>query len=486
MLEKYIEKDILRQVKILEYFYERRQLTMQELIDDLNVNKKTIIKDFSKIEQSIENMAYFKATDKGKIKFHLIEDKSSLELVKKIYNRSLFLRTCCRYLMGEKKCITYVEEEYISVSKAFKLRKEVQNFLKVSGYLDEEEMETKNELKKRFFLLSIWMRSNLLDKYILKEKYLMATEIATKILKYFNKITNLREKDLFIKGVYLMLNSSGLDTISRQVLEIDEDDSIIEDLSLLIEDIIFIEKVEIKYLMILFYLLPSNFSNYSVITMDLKLQENYLLKQKEIFEYTQLFEKYFRVRLSNESVFLKVMIYFVLCSYFDIQSYLLEPHIIITQEQVKTFNNIKKLTMEWKKNHPIETSKYNVTESLLKRMTLDMDFFLNEYQKKPILLTIVAKNDISHILFREYIIECINCTKITIDDVLYYSLSDVKYYPRKWRHVIVCEESLMSEKIVKNIGSEIIPISRYKMKESRSNLLSVLSNGKNNIGEIQK
>ncbi|RBS35851.1 helix-turn-helix domain-containing protein [Enterococcus faecium] len=32
MLEKYIEKDILRQVKILEYFYERRQLTMQELI----------------------------------------------------------------------------------------------------------------------------------------------------------------------------------------------------------------------------------------------------------------------------------------------------------------------------------------------------------------------------------------------------------------------------------------------------------------------
>ncbi|EMF0408984.1 HTH domain-containing protein, partial [Enterococcus faecium] len=119
MLEKYIEKDILRQVKILEYFYERRQLTMQELIDDLNVNKKTIIKDFSKIEQSIENVACFKVTDKGRINF---------------------------YLMGETKYITYVEEEYISVSKAFKLRKEVQKFLKVSGYLNEEERETKNEL----------------------------------------------------------------------------------------------------------------------------------------------------------------------------------------------------------------------------------------------------------------------------------------------------------------------------------------------------
>lgn len=154
MLEKYIEKDILRQVKILEYFYERRQLTMQELIDDLNVNKKTIIKDFSKIEQSIENVACFKVTDKGRINF---------------------------YLMGETKYITYVEEEYISVSKAFKLRKEVQKFLKVSGYLNEEERETKNELKKRFFLLSIWMRSNLLDKYILNEKYLIATEIADKV-----------------------------------------------------------------------------------------------------------------------------------------------------------------------------------------------------------------------------------------------------------------------------------------------------------------
>ncbi|WP_162781261.1 hypothetical protein [Enterococcus faecium] len=404
-------------------------------------------------------MACFKVTDKGRINF---------------------------YLMGETKYITYVEEEYISVSKAFKLRKEVQKFLKVSGYLNEEERETKNELKKRFFLLSIWMRSNLLDKYILNEKYLIATEIATKILKYFNKITNLREKDLFIKGIYLMLNSSGLDTISRQVLEIDEDDPILEDLSLLLEDIVFIEKVEIKYLMILFYLLPSNFSNYSVITMDLKMQENYLLKHKEIFEYIQLFEKYFRVRLSDKSVFIKVMLYFVLCSYYDMQSYLLEPHIIITHEQTKTFNKIKDLTLEWKKIYPIETSKYNITESLLKRMTLDMDFFLTEHQKKPILLTIVAKNDISHILFREYIIECMNCTKITIDDVLYYSLSDVKCYPRKWRHVIVCEESLISEKGIQNIGSEIISISRYNMKESRSNLLAVLSSGKNSISEVQE
>ncbi|ENZ7286455.1 hypothetical protein ACG7XE_002364, partial [Enterococcus faecium] len=99
---------------------------------------------------------------------------------------------------------------------------------------------------------------------------------------------------------------------------------------------------------------------------------------------------------------------------------------------------------------------------------------------------IVAKNDISHILFREYIIECMNCTKITIDDVLYYSLSDVKCYPRKWRHVIVCEESLISEKGIQNIGSEIISISRYNMKESRSNLLAVLSSGKNSISEVQE
>lgn len=478
MLEKYIEKDILRQVKILEYFYERRQLTMQELIDDLNVNKKTIIKDFSKIEQCIEHMAYFKVTDKGKINFYLIENKNSLELVKKIYNRSLFLRTCCRYLMGEKKYITYVEEEYISVSKAFKLRKEVQNFLKVSGYLNETEKETENELKKRFFLLSIWMRSDLLDEYILNEKYLIATEIATKILKYFNKVTNLREKDLFIKGIYLMLNSSGLDTISRQTLEMNEDDPILEDISLLLEDIIFIEKIEIKYLMILLYLLPSNFSNYSVIMMDLKIQENYLLKHKEIYEYIQLFEKHFKIKLSDKSVFIKVMLYFVLCSYYDIQTCLLEPHIIITHEQVNTFNKIRDLTLEWKKSSPIETSKYNVTESLLKRMTLDMDFFLSEHQKKPTLLTIVAKNDISHVLFREYIIECMNCTKITLDDVLYYSLSDVKCYPRKWRHVIVCEESLISDKVNQNIYSEVIPISRYKMEESRSNLLSILSSGK--------
>ncbi|RBS90964.1 hypothetical protein EB59_00524, partial [Enterococcus faecium] len=47
--------------------------------------------------------------------------------------------------------------------------------------------------------------------------------------------------------------------------------------------------------------------------------------------------------------------FFHLHKIFYTLSYLLEPHIIITHEQTKTFNKIKDLTLEWKKIYPIET-----------------------------------------------------------------------------------------------------------------------------------
>ncbi|PQF84469.1 hypothetical protein CUS30_13945, partial [Enterococcus faecium] len=70
------------------------------------------------------------------------------QLAREIYDSSLFLKICCRYLMGEKDYSVYVEEEFISVSKAFNVRNDVESFLKDMNLIDSNGNKVENELKK--------------------------------------------------------------------------------------------------------------------------------------------------------------------------------------------------------------------------------------------------------------------------------------------------------------------------------------------------
>ncbi|OTO57147.1 hypothetical protein A5812_002633 [Enterococcus faecium] len=49
MIEDYIEKDIIRQVKLTEYLYDLKILYVKEVAKRLNVTFNTIKRDFSKI-----------------------------------------------------------------------------------------------------------------------------------------------------------------------------------------------------------------------------------------------------------------------------------------------------------------------------------------------------------------------------------------------------------------------------------------------------
>ena len=49
MIEDYIEKDVIRQVKLTEYLYDLKTLYVKEVAKRLNVTFNTIKRDFSKI-----------------------------------------------------------------------------------------------------------------------------------------------------------------------------------------------------------------------------------------------------------------------------------------------------------------------------------------------------------------------------------------------------------------------------------------------------
>ncbi|EOS7869368.1 helix-turn-helix domain-containing protein, partial [Enterococcus hirae] len=49
MIESYIEKDIIRQIKVIEYLFELKKINIQEIADFLEVSRVTIKRDIAKI-----------------------------------------------------------------------------------------------------------------------------------------------------------------------------------------------------------------------------------------------------------------------------------------------------------------------------------------------------------------------------------------------------------------------------------------------------
>ncbi|EGO8761899.1 DeoR family transcriptional regulator, partial [Enterococcus faecalis] len=55
MIEKYIEKDIIRQVKLTEYLLDMKTLNINDVATTLHVNSNTIKRDFQKICTFLED-----------------------------------------------------------------------------------------------------------------------------------------------------------------------------------------------------------------------------------------------------------------------------------------------------------------------------------------------------------------------------------------------------------------------------------------------
>lgn len=127
MIESYVEKDIMRQVKITEYLFELKQIDIQKIADLLEVNRITIKRDIEKILTIDSRIQLIKQTSSIMI-VEFWPEATRYELIKKIYAQSFFLRICAMYLKGERNYLKISEKEHISVAKVFSLKKRVEDF----------------------------------------------------------------------------------------------------------------------------------------------------------------------------------------------------------------------------------------------------------------------------------------------------------------------------------------------------------------------
>lgn len=158
MIERHMEKNLFRQLVLLEKFYSSHTISSKILSNLLEVFPQTIEAD---IEILCELFDYaILATEKSKTDYCILFDKEIplYQLKQDIYKQSTFLQVCTQFIDHKVNYLDIVETHFISVSKAYSLINKALFFFKNNGLKQENGQLVLNEIEWRLIMLNLTLK----------------------------------------------------------------------------------------------------------------------------------------------------------------------------------------------------------------------------------------------------------------------------------------------------------------------------------------
>lgn len=455
MIENYIEKDILRQVKLIEYLFEMKSIPLLDLTTNLKVTSLTLKNDLNKILTYLPENSYSSSVKNNTISISFNQPVQRYDITKKIYSQSQFLKTCAKFIQNKTDYLTLVEEEFISITQAFRLKKKTLAYLKRLNLLDNNEnINYTNELQLRNFIISIWIRLGIptedLDENILKK----AKAFVIHIEDHFKYSLKELEFNILVALSYLLFSRTNKLVFSSSV-ELKHITSTFFYLQLekilikMFPDISFLQ-YEIGYFAIYMRIISLNQTNYQFLLEDHDYtQSEMLYKYDELHFLIKKFEIKFNIKLQNNTIFTQALTNLIYSTWLDIQTQFVEKHYYLNKNQIIYKNKVISILNNWSKSYPkitfneLAINRFcSLTYSLLGTTKLENTKFC---------ISIVAEDEFSHILFRESLSKWLNNPNIIINNTLYYSIESIELNTKIWTSIILCERSLITNHSLDNI-----------------------------------
>lgn len=420
---------------------------MHKLSDRLQVSVNTIKADIQKITLELEPFITYSMQTTTHFTMLFTKDTTAYELVKEIYKESLFLKVVARYLLGETKYLTIVEEDFVSVTKAFRTKKTVEDFLLAQNFQKNGEQFETDELTYRMVFVSIWMRADFFDKKVNQRILLLATSFVEEIFETFSSNYHLhnRQYQFLLYHTYLCLSRSDEHLIFAN--EMTAQNRIeYQKLSLIVKKIFKKNELTSKNIIFLTAIcstLPIRAKRYSVIELNYQNERTRIIEQHQQVKYLiNLLEDEFQTLLYQNESFEISLIYFIHSLWENIQIYYLERNYYLSTEQLHYVSRVEKVLYQWKEATGNNVLCFNPLSII--RFTSEILPSLTIKRKKKYICMIIAETELSHIIYRHTLQKWLNSDFIFIDDNLYYSLDDIPVYREQWPHIIVCERTLQT------------------------------------------
>lgn len=456
LIEQYVEKDIMRQIKVIEYLFEMKKIHIQEIADFLEVSRGTIKRDIERILFLMPDIIVIEHTASTlNVQFHATVTR--YQLVKRLYSQSQFLRVCAYYLLGETNYMKIVEREHISVAKAFELKKQAEQFFIESGIMNGTKEFLNNEFTKRLIVLTIWMRIDIEENYLDMFLFQESEKIVRRFTKEFSNNCSDRELHFLKLAIYLSLKRKNKDLFvpKREIGYIQQGFFYGRIKNLLLD--YRLNEEEIIYITLMHRLLNKNLTNYQYLIMDHEtFRKPYLENILELEDLIHRFEKKFDRELLKDILFEKPFLRYILLTCIDRQIFLVEKHYFLNQKQRELSSEIEIIMEEW-------IAYYGYDISISKKATDQfclqvVDLLLNNRKKKWHVF-FVASDEFSHMAYREWLQRNVNTTYIVIDNILYYSLEELPIYINTENSIVICERSLMNVTDEKVRQTKTFPVS---------------------------
>ncbi|WP_236674590.1 helix-turn-helix domain-containing protein [Enterococcus sp. BWR-S5] len=478
VIESFIEKDVLRQVKLIEYLYELEKLTLREVAKRLQVTTNTVKRDFDKVVFLLEEQIEHSELTSTTISIIFNSSFTRYDLAKIIYQDSYFLKTCAYYLLGESDYLTIVEAEFISVAKAFTIKKQVESYFRAAGIMDEKSAFIPNEIRYRLVLISVWMRCDLLDKLIAPSQYKTATVFVDQVLfKFANGYEkNNREYQFLLLNTYLSLSRFKEFSLIYEKDEITylKNTPTFHQLMDVNELILAKEKLpeaEIQYLASIYKTIPLNTSNYLIVEMNYQRERELMIERNAMVrQLIKSFENEFGVDLFDHILFEKPFMNFIYSLWQETQAFSAEKHFYLSDQQLHLAERIKHVLEAWQKQFDLDAA-FTFNQTTLEKFCSQVTASLIQKRAQKFVFFFIAEDELSHTIYRENLKRWLNLDYNVIDSTMYYSLDDLPIYVKEWPSIIICERSLKHDFTIPDTLS-FFPISRNSILEDTKNILS--------------
>lgn len=172
MIEEYIEKNILRQLFLCGQFYVNKEVNLEKLSNLLHVCKTTLLNDINNIKKEFEEQIVYTHREKDCYTLYFSEHIPRCKIMQQLTQNSLFLKTCLLYLEeDEPDYLQLTECEFISVSKAYSLKKQVLAYFHDCGIEIDRYSPRFTEMERRLLLLNVAYRLGSFKSWELPESF---------------------------------------------------------------------------------------------------------------------------------------------------------------------------------------------------------------------------------------------------------------------------------------------------------------------------
>ncbi|MGL9796218.1 hypothetical protein [Enterococcus sp. DIV1283b] len=193
---------------------------------------------------------------------------------------------------------------------------------------------------------------------------------------------------------------------------------------------------------LLLALMPLNTCKYQISQLFYTKEQEWIRTVfPEIEQLILLFEQKFQLPLKGKFEFEYAVSSFSLSLIWNAQSFLLKKHVYLTREQQLLKTRLRQVILEWQKHYYPQA--FPLMERPLDLFCLQVCPTLMEKPKYKQLILVIARDEATHILYRENLMRHIYEEEFEVDDTMYYTLESIPNYLKE--SIILCDRNVVKD-----------------------------------------